>query len=359
LTEKVDGIRWKIEELDNQILDLIKKRMEAALAMGKTKVEKALPVRDLRVEDQVMSRYSERASEVGISTDAAAEIAQILIRESVEAQARLPRPMGAERKVLVIGGAGRMGLWFARYMAMRGHHVQVYDVKPTKEFPMVKDLPGAIGKAEVVIIAVPISEAERVMRLVIESHPTGLVFDIMSVKEPIIPVLREAIMEGVMMCSVHPMFGPDALSMYSRNIVVCDCGSQRAVVGFNDLVDGMGAKVTEMLVEEHDQLISLVLGLSHAVNISFFSALKGSGVDFNTLEAISSTTFKRQVAISRRVSLESPHLYYEIQHENPHTDRCLEIFERVVNELRQAALADDDAAFIRIMNDGRKYFGED
>jgi len=119
LTEKVDGIRWKIEELDNQILDLIKKRMEAALAMGKTKVEKALPVRDLRVEDQVMSRYSERASEVGISTDAAGEIAQILIRESVEAQARLPRPMGAERKVLVIGGAGQMGLWFARYMAMR------------------------------------------------------------------------------------------------------------------------------------------------------------------------------------------------------------------------------------------------
>jgi chorismate mutase/prephenate dehydrogenase len=359
LTEKVDGIRWKIEELDNQILDLVKKRMEAALAMGRTKVEKALPVRDMRVEDQVVARYCQRASEVGISEDAAAEIAQILIRESVEAQARLPRPMGAERKVLVIGGAGRMGLWFARYMAMRGHHVQVHDVRATKEFPMVKDLTGAIRKAEVVIVAVPISEADKVMRQVIGSQPTGLVFDIMSVKGPVVPALREGVEEGVMVCSVHPMFGPDALSMYSRNIIVCDCGSHRAVAEFKNLVDGMGAKVTEMMVEDHDQLISLVLGLSHAVNISFFSTLKESGVDFNTLEAISSTTFKRQVAISRKVSLESPHLYYEIQHENPHTARCLEMFEMVVNQLRLAATADEDTAFVKLMEEGKRYFGED
>ena len=50
--------------------------------------------------------------------------------------------------------------------------------------------------------------------------------------------------------------------------------ANRAVAEFKNLVDGMGAKVTEMMVEDHDPLISLVLGLSHAVNISFFSTLK-------------------------------------------------------------------------------------
>ena len=55
MTEKEEGIRWMIEEIDIQIMDLIKKRMEAALSMGRTKVEKSLPVRDIKVEEQVIA----------------------------------------------------------------------------------------------------------------------------------------------------------------------------------------------------------------------------------------------------------------------------------------------------------------
>ena len=46
MTDSVDGIRWKIEELDNEILDLIEKRMKAALYMGGEKVRKGMPVRN-------------------------------------------------------------------------------------------------------------------------------------------------------------------------------------------------------------------------------------------------------------------------------------------------------------------------
>ena len=46
MTDSVEGIRWKIEEIDNDILDLIKKRMSIAVAMGHQKVDKAMPVRE-------------------------------------------------------------------------------------------------------------------------------------------------------------------------------------------------------------------------------------------------------------------------------------------------------------------------
>jgi chorismate mutase/prephenate dehydrogenase len=364
LTEKVDGIRWVIEELDKEIMELIGKRMEAALSMGKTKVEKAMPVRNLKVEDEVVNRYRERAKAAGISEEAAADIANILIRESVESQARLSRPMKSVKEVCIIGGQGKMGLWFARYMAMRGHKVKLLDTrkkdpKTKTEFPLVTDLNAAMKTADVVIIAVTISQAKPVLEQVIDAKPKGLVFDIMSVKQPIIPTLEKAAVEGLKICSVHPMFGPNALSMYSRNIIVCDCGSTRGVEEFLPLIEGMGAKVTEMPVSEHDEMISYVLGLSHAINIAFFSALKDSGIEFKSFEDIASTTFKKQSASAMSVALESPDLYYEIQHDNPYTEKNFELLEKVVSELRKAALDEDKAHFVQIMKEGRKYFGED
>jgi chorismate mutase / prephenate dehydrogenase len=332
--------------------------------MGKTKVEKSMPVRNLKVEDEVIDRYKERAKAANISEEAAAEIAHILIRESIEAQARLSRPMKSVKDVVIIGGAGKMGLWFARYMAMRGHKVSILDTrkdgaKKVKEFPNVTDLKKAMKKADVVIVAVTISQAKPVLEQIIEAKPSGLVFDIMSVKTPIIPTLENAAEEGLKICSIHPMFGPDALSLYRRNIIVCDCGSTRGVEEFLPLIDGMGANVTQMMVTEHDELISYVLGLSHAVNIAFFETLKGSGIDFKTFEDIASTTFKKQSASARSVSMESPDLYFEIQHENPNTARCLDLLEKVTMDLKEAALADDKDRFVQIMKEGRAYFGED
>jgi chorismate mutase/prephenate dehydrogenase len=281
------------------------------------------------------------------------------MRESIEAQARLPRPMKMSKEVLVIGGSGKMGLWFARYLAMRGHKVSCYDLVQSKEFPMVTDLKAAVKKADVTILAVPIREAVAMLQQVISARPKGLVFDIMSVKAPIVPLLRQAAGSGTKICSVHPMYGPDALSMYSRNIIVCDCGSQKGVDEFLPLVEGMGANLTQMPVEEHDELISFVLGLSHATNIAFFDALQRSGIEFKRFEEIASTTFRRQSATGRSVARESPGLYYEIQHDNPYTERCLELLESATEELRQAALSPNDEAFVKIMKDGRKYFGED
>ena len=69
------------------------------------------------------------------------------------------------------------------------------------------------------------------------------------------------------------MFGPSASFIFARNLVVCDCGSDAAVDKFLPLLNGTGANVIEMPVEDHDKLISYVLGMSHAVNIAFFERL--------------------------------------------------------------------------------------
>ncbi len=356
MTDSVDGIRWKIEELDNQILDLIEKRMKAALYMGSEKVRKGLPVRNERVEEQVIERYLERAESVGISEAAAKEIATLLIRESVDAQGRMPRP-GRPHDILVIG-TGKMGQWFVRYLTGRGHKVNVCDTRPEKKERSTIGLRDGVKGADMIIICVPISSTKQILEDVLAMKPKGIVLDITSVKDSIIPTMRAATGEGFDVGSIHPMFGPEG-SVYGRNIVICDCGSDKAMEKAEELFEGTGARMTRMPVEEHDELISYVLGLSHAANIAFFRTLARSGVDYGKLDQISSTTFRSQATTSKRVANESPDLYYDIQHLNPHSKHCLDLFLESVGEIEASAMDRESKRFVEIMQEGKEYFGED
>jgi chorismate mutase/prephenate dehydrogenase len=110
-----------------------------------------------------------------------------------------------------------------------------------------------------------------------------------------------------------------------------------------------------MSLDDHDRLIAYVLGLSHALNIAFFTALAGSGEAAPRLARLSSTTFDAQLDVASRVAQESPDLYYEIQSLNDYGAESLEALARAVEALRRAVLAQDKDAFTRLMVQGREY----
>ena len=108
-------------------------------------------------------------------------------------------------------------------------------------------------------------------------------------------------------------------------------------------------------LDEHDRLIALVLGLSHALNIAFFSALAASGIEPERLKAVSSTTFGAQLAIAEGVAAENPQLYFEIQSLNEHNGTALAALDEAVHRLLAAVRSGDEAAFVALMQRGREY----
>jgi len=329
-------------------------RTAAAVEMGQMKAAESIPLRAPQVEEKVISRYVERAKEFGMSAESARQIATLLIRESIEQQGHVPRPQLSKR-MLIIGGNGRMGMWLCRFFASRGHRIRVYDQGENPQFPVERDLERGVRDAEVIVLATPISVTPGLMERVLAMRPAGVVLDICSIKTPLVPILREWSAKGARVCSVHPMFGPDTASIIDRNVVICRCGSADATETARSLVDG--SNIVEMEIEEHDPLMAYVLGLSHAVNIAFFEALRNSGRPFEELERAASTTFRRQVDSAKAVASENAQLYYEIQHLNPFNEEALEHLQKAVNDLREAALKGDKDAFERMMQEGREYFG--
>jgi chorismate mutase/prephenate dehydrogenase len=134
-----------------------------------------------------------------------------------------------------------------------------------------------------------------------------------------------------------------------------EVGSAEAVREARQLFASTMVQQMEMPLEQHDRLIAYVLGLSHALNIAFFTALAESGETAPRLADLSSTTFDAQLEVAVRVARENPHLYFEIQHLNPHGLLALEDLLRAVQRLTAIVRAGDETAFVRLMEQGRNY----
>jgi len=108
-------------------------------------------------------------------------------------------------------------------------------------------------------------------------------------------------------------------------------------------------------LDEHDRLIAYVLGLSHALNIAFFTALANSGEAAPRLAQLSSTTYDAQVDVATRVANESPELYFEIQSLNDYGRESLSALRDAVERLWKSVSQNDAPEFAALMQQGREY----
>ena len=195
----------------------------------------------------------------------------------------------------------------------------------------------------------------RLLRDLAMLRPPGVILDLGSLKSPLRGGLNALKSHGCKVTSIHPMFGPDTELLSGRHVIFVDVGSAEALQRARELFAPTMVEQVVMTLDEHDRLIAYVLGLSHALNIAFFTALAESGEAAPRLAQLSSTTFDAQLDVASRVAQESPDLYFEIQSLNDYGAESLEALAKAVERLRRAVLARDRAGFAELMTRGREY----
>jgi len=318
--------------------------------------------RDYQREREVIVAARVKAAARGVSPDVAEEMLRILIRSSLTTQEQasvVARGKGSGRRVLVIGGGGKMGRWFVDFLSSQGFTVEVAD--PASAPPAaarVDDWRKSDLKHDYIVLATPLGVTDAILRELALRRPTGVIFDVGSLKSPLRAGLLALKSHGCKVTSVHPMFGPDTELLSGRHVVFVDLGSAEALASARELFSPTMAEQIVMTLDEHDRLIAYVLGLSHALNIAFFTALAGSGEAAPKLARISSTTFDAQLDVASRVAQESPELYYEIQSLNDYGAESLEALSQAVDRIRRAVISQDHDAFVALMRAGRDYFDD-
>lgn len=353
-------LRDQLSAIDRQILELVAERQRVSGEIGMLKQSTGRPTRDFAREKHVLGAARDAAVPLGIPPGLAEDLLRLLIRSSLanQEQARVrAEGQGSGKPALVIGGGGKMGRWFSEFLHSQGFQVTVADpAGPLPGFSHVVDWRQTADEFAVTVVSVPIPLTGQILHEIGKRQRHGLIFDIGSLKSPFIAELRSLCQQGLHVTSVHPMFGPDTELLSGRHVLLLDAGCPAATTDAARLFSSTMAARTRMDIGEHDRLIAYVLGLSHALNVAFFTALAESGETVPKLAEISSTTFDSQLQVAGRVSEESPQLYFSIQHENPFGLAVLEELQRVVTRIADIVRQGDEASFVGLMEQGRRYF---
>lgn len=350
--DRLDTLRTELGAIDKEILALVAKRQATAIQIGQTKRELGMPTRDFRQEKDVVQRARAAAQDHGLPASLGEELVLAFIRASLTVQEQdmvATSGEGSGRRALVIGGAGHMGAWFVRYLRAQGFTVDVADPAEGSDWrTMTLD-------HELIVIAAPMTATNQILLELAKQPPAGVVFDVGSLKSPLREGLHALRDVGAKVCSIHPMFGPDTSLLSGRHVIFVDLGAPEATAAARALFEPTMATLVEMDLESHDRLIAYVLGLSHALNIAFFTALAESGEAAPKLATLSSTTFDNQLTVAANVAAENPDLYFEIQTLNDYGTESLAALLYAVERLRSVVRANDKEGFRSLMLRGRGY----
>jgi chorismate mutase/prephenate dehydrogenase len=354
----LEDLRKRLSAVDRELVELIAERQRIVGDIGKTKRDSGTGTRDYKREKDVLDMGRAQAEEQGVDPDLVENVLQLLILTSLESQERdrvAAEGRGGGRTALIIGGAGKMGRWFAEFFASQGFTTTIAD-------RAVDDGPGRFHNwtdagvdYDVIVVAAPLAVSGRILAQLAVLKPRGLVFDIGSLKTPLLDGLQELQDAGCRVTSLHPMFGPDTRLLSGRHLIFCDAGNPQATADAKDLFAATMVEQLDMSLDDHDRLIAYVLGLSHALNIAFFTALAESGEAAPKLAKMSSTTFDSQLLVSGAVAQDNPHLYFEIQNLNKFGLGPLDALCDAARRIRETVANGDEDAFVELMMKGRDY----
>lgn len=366
----LDELRIEIAETDKKIIEVVAKRMELAKKVGEYKLDQGLPIKAFDIEKQVVNRYLDIAGEHGVDSDMTQDLARLLIDQSCKVQERLKfksqtkkfKTSNSPGKAMVIGSLGNMGKWFQTFLSSFGYQVIGIDKNNSSDSSgatlNTTDITELAGDVDLIAICTPISVTGEMLELVSNTKTNALVFDIASLKSPILRTLEKAGQNLPNLVSIHPMFGPDVELLTGENILICDLGSQKATQMAADFFSKTSATLTITTPEQHDKLMGDVLGLSHFMNLLFGKTLSQTENEIEQLIGSKSTTFKSQINVTGKVVSENPSLYFEIQKLNSFTPEIYRRIQKSFDEITGHILEDSAESFADSMKQSNKFLAK-
>ena len=280
-------IRDRIDELDQEIVRLLKNRYENARLLGRVKSQRGLEYRDPEREKIILRKIERAATSLGLDPNFIRPIFEQIFAFSVQAQRDLPEKSEkrlGQTRILIVGGTGGMGRFFARFASFQGAKVKLAGREISKTRTVAKELEveaGTIldaGSSDMVMLAVPMGETVRVAAETASLMTSGsLLVDLSSVKMGISDRIAEKIPRGLEFVSLHPLFGPNIDHLHDQAIIAVSYQAGQKWSKLARALQGGGATVQTMSATQHDRAMAYVQGLHHFALISLGIGLNGMG----------------------------------------------------------------------------------
>ena len=260
-------------------------------------------------------------------------------------------------KVAIIGGSGKMGQWFARFLMKEGKEVVLIGRSQARLEEAKRQLNVKISAsmeaakhADAVLISVPIDHFEEVVeQLSPYTHSSQIILDITSLKVLPVAAMHRHIKEGLVL-GTHPVFGPGAGSVANHNFILTPTNQEETTLAdkIKSYLETKKAKVHLMTPQEHDDMMAVILGLAHYIAIVSADTL----INFERLremEAIGGITYKVLLTLVESVISEDPEFYASLQMNLPNLPQIQKMFHKSCQDWADLVKHKDRQEFIKRM----------
>lgn len=289
--DEIARLRTRIDEIDQDILQLLKKRYENARLLGRVKRAKGVDTRDPPREKTILRKVQHTARKLGLNPKYAARIFNEIFKLSIEAQLGHAENSNAlhGKNVLIIGGTGGMGSFFTRLAYAYGATVTIVGRNTSRTRRVARELGVEAGSmldartSDIVVVAVPLDNTKQVSVEVASLMRDGaLLTDLSSVKSGIADEIWSKISRALEYVSIHPLFGPDVDQVNQQNLVAIPFRTGPQWRSFSQILQRAGARVHVTSKDHHDRAMAYVQVLHHFALICLASSLENWNGELKT-----------------------------------------------------------------------------
>ena len=251
-----------------------------------------------------------------------------------------------------------MGRWFANFLLKDGKEVVISGRSKRKLLEAKRQLGveavsniEAVKSADAVLLSVPIENFEEIAEEIgPHIHPRQVIVDITSVKVFPVETMHKYLKTGLVL-GVHPLFGPGARGVMNQNFILTPTNDEERALAqrVREYLETRGAKVSLMSPQEHDEKMTIILGLSHFIAIVSADTLLSSS-KLKQTEAIGGITYKVLLTLVESVLSEDPELYASLQMSLPSITEVEKLFQGRARVWADLVRNKDRQGFIRRMN---------
>jgi len=349
---ELEVLRREIDRVDEQLVTLLAGRKRIVERVMRIKLEHEMPTSHPAREENLISTRRAQAAAAGLDPDYIEDLFRTMLRHSRVGQLDTLSRRGVRpgSKVLIVGGQGSMGRFFARWFAQSDYEVRVLD---RDDWARVDALVHGI---ELCLLAVPIDVTTEVAGRISPHLPKGCVLaDVTSLKTRPLQAMLQSYSGPVV--GLHPLFGPATTTMDRQTVVVSPGREHKACQWLLDQLTVWGNVLVETPAVEHDEIMGIVQALRHFATFAFGQFLHSRRIPiFRTLE-LSSPIYRLELGMVGRLFAQDPAMYAEIVFATPERQTLLKEYIQSMSQNLDLIDRGDKAEFVARFRKVAEWFG--
>ncbi len=348
----LESLRREIDDLDQQVVELLARRAAKVQEVVALKRAAHLPVYHPAREENLISQRREQAVRAGLDPDFIEELYRCIMRQSRVRQTAHVAKTGVRpgAAVVIVGGRGRMGAYFARWFTESGYEVRVLE---TGDWGEVHRL---CAGAALALVTVPIERTVEVIHRLAPALPRACVLaDLTSLKVAPVKAMLEAHPGPVV--GLHPLFGPSSTSMDQQVVVATPGRDPDACEWVLDQLADWGNIVLPITPEEHDELMDLVQGVRHFATFAFGKFLADRNVNLTRTLEFSSPIYRLELGMIGRLFAQDGAMYGSIICASPERRALLREYVDFLRRSAELLEREGPAGFEREFRRVAEWFG--